>query len=65
MRVPRPAAGMITTTFMAGCQYTRGERMDSNHAESIPPVDASHFRRISFPFGLKHKSQAEYEVFLQ
>src|SRR5713101_614221 len=22
MRVPRPAAGMITTTFMAGCNYT-------------------------------------------
>src|SRR5580658_7503207 len=22
MRVPRPAAGIITTTFMAGCQYT-------------------------------------------
>ena len=22
MRVPRPAAGMITTTFMAGCKYT-------------------------------------------
>src|ERR1700730_9846952 len=25
MRVPRPAAGMITITFMAGCKYTGGE----------------------------------------
>src|SRR2546428_13889020 len=23
MRVPRPAAGMMATTFMAGCKYTR------------------------------------------
>src|SRR5579864_1354405 len=23
MRVPRPAAGIITITFMAGCKYTR------------------------------------------
>src|SRR5712692_784334 len=26
MRVPRPAAGMITTTFIAGCKYTGGGR---------------------------------------
>src|SRR5208283_5488831 len=25
MRVPRPAAGMIATTFIAGCKYTRAE----------------------------------------
>src|ERR1700722_5407146 len=25
MRVPRPAAGMITITFMAGCKYTSAE----------------------------------------
>src|ERR1700680_2791845 len=23
MRVPKPAAGIITTTFIAGCKYTR------------------------------------------
>ena len=25
MRVPSPAAGIITITFMAGCKYTSGE----------------------------------------
>src|ERR1700676_30313 len=25
MRVPRPAAGMIATTFIAGCKYTRAD----------------------------------------
>src|ERR1700677_4081656 len=24
IRVPKPAAGTITTTFIAGCKYTRG-----------------------------------------
>jgi hypothetical protein len=25
MRVPRPAAGIITTTFIAGCKYTSAQ----------------------------------------
>jgi hypothetical protein len=28
--VPKPAAGMITITFMAGCQYTSGGVRSSN-----------------------------------
>src|SRR5579862_6917849 len=30
MRVPSPAAGMITITFIAGCKYTRRQRESSN-----------------------------------
>src|SRR5271169_2951646 len=30
MRVPRPAAGMMTITFMTGCQYTSGRVRSSN-----------------------------------
>src|ERR1035438_3288834 len=30
IRVPRPAAGIITITFMAGCKYTRRRRESSN-----------------------------------
>src|SRR5208282_5958348 len=30
MRVPSPAAGIITTTFIAGCQYTSGWWKSSN-----------------------------------
>jgi hypothetical protein len=30
MRVPSPAAGIITTTFIAGCKYTSAEVRSSN-----------------------------------
>src|ERR1700683_3911237 len=30
MRVPRPAAGIITITFIAGCKYTSAEAGSSN-----------------------------------
>src|ERR1700757_1814863 len=30
IRVPSPAAGMITRTFMAGCQYTSAQAQSSN-----------------------------------
>ena len=36
MRVPRPAAGIITTTFMAGCQYTGRDAGSSNHSVEGP-----------------------------
>src|SRR6266536_4477687 len=34
MRVPSPAAGMMTITFMAGCQYTSQRRRSSNHSSA-------------------------------
>src|SRR5579864_6304454 len=34
MRVPRPAAGIMTITFMAGCKYTRGGAGSSNSPDS-------------------------------
>ena len=30
IRVPRPAAGMMTKTFMAGCKYTSAKAANSN-----------------------------------
>src|ERR1700722_18778797 len=33
MRVPNPAAGMIPTTFIAGCKYKGQQRRLSNHSE--------------------------------
>src|SRR5580698_11500067 len=43
MRVPRPAAGMMTITFIAGCKYTRVSRPSSNHPgpSGLNPVSAN------------------------
>src|SRR2546422_7600292 len=47
MRVPRPAAGMITTTFIAGDQYKGGgDRVQIVHAirrDTVRTVDAQVF----------------------
>ena len=49
MRVPRPAAGMITTTFMAGCKYTGAEGGVQNNRGSR---DKSRLGLIFFTFNL-------------
>src|SRR6201998_458538 len=36
MRVPRPAAGMMTRTFIAGCQYTSAQAASSNAMSRCP-----------------------------
>src|ERR1700757_481651 len=38
MRVPRPAAGMMTRTFIAGCQYTSAQAASSNAICTLPAM---------------------------
>ncbi len=41
MRVPRPAAGMMTTTFIAACKYTGGAPASSNEAAPLANIIGS------------------------
>src|SRR5580700_4577921 len=50
MRVPRPAAGIITTTFMAGCQYTSRDAASSNPRAVLGAGRRDARRAVSLPY---------------
>jgi hypothetical protein len=41
MRVPSPAAGIITITFIAACKYTRAKQGSSNQRGILAGVTTS------------------------